>query len=172
MVLIWVFTYASSQVTAWVRFAYRFIHSDIGIWAERNMGFPVALVVKNSLQCRRCWFDPWVGRIPWRRAWQPISVLFPGESHGQRSLAGYSPQNRKELDTSEATEHAHNWNIWETARASLFISICLTLNFSLPGGLRIKTFYQYMVVIITQRDNSKRSNRGCKDSNDLALKVT
>ena len=36
-------------------------------------------------------FDPWVGKIPWRREWQPTPVLLPGEFHGQRSLAGYSP---------------------------------------------------------------------------------
>ena len=35
-------------------------------------------------------FDPWVGKIPWRRAWQPTPVYLPGESHGQRSLAGWS----------------------------------------------------------------------------------
>ena len=34
--------------------------------------------------------DPWVGKIPWRRAWQPAPVFLPGESHGQRSLAGHS----------------------------------------------------------------------------------
>ena len=36
-------------------------------------------------------FDPWVGKIPWKRAWQPTSVSLPGESHGQRSLARYRP---------------------------------------------------------------------------------
>ena len=36
--------------------------------------------------------DPWAGKIPWRRAWQPTPVLLPGESHGQRSLVGYSSQ--------------------------------------------------------------------------------
>ena len=36
-------------------------------------------------------FDPWVGKIPWRRAWQPTPVFLPGESHGQRRLAGYCP---------------------------------------------------------------------------------
>ena len=36
-------------------------------------------------------FDPWVGKIPWRRVWQPTPVFLPGESHGQRSLVGYSP---------------------------------------------------------------------------------
>ena len=41
------------------------------------------------------------GKIPWRRKWQPTSVFLPGESHGQRSLAGYSPWGCKELDTTE-----------------------------------------------------------------------
>ena len=44
---------------------------------------------------------------PWRRAWQPTPVFLPGESHGQRSLASYSPRGHKEADTAEATEHTH-----------------------------------------------------------------
>ena len=40
-------------------------------------------------------FDPWVGKIPWRRAQQPTPVFSPGESHGQRSLVGCSPQGRR-----------------------------------------------------------------------------
>ena len=47
-------------------------------------------------------FGPWVGKIPWRGAWQPTPVLLPGESHGQRSLAGYSPRGPKESDTTVA----------------------------------------------------------------------
>ena len=46
-------------------------------------------------------FDPWAGKIPWRRAWQPTRVFSPGEFHGQRSLVGCSPQGHKELDTTE-----------------------------------------------------------------------
>ena len=64
------------------------------------------LVVKNlpaNAGDVRLGFDPWVGKIPWRRAWQPTSVFLPGESHGQRSLAGYSPRGRTESDTIEAT---------------------------------------------------------------------
>ena len=53
------------------------------------------------LQCGRPGFDPWVGKIPWRRKWQPIPIFFPGESHGRRSLVGYSPRGRKESDTTE-----------------------------------------------------------------------
>ena len=65
-------------------------------------GLPWWLSVRESAcQCRRPGFDPWVGKIPWSREWQPTSVFLPGESHGQRSLAGYSPWDRKESDTTE-----------------------------------------------------------------------
>ena len=53
------------------------------------------------LQCGRPGFDPWVGKIPWRRKWQPTPVFLPREFHGQRSLVGYSSRGRKELDTTE-----------------------------------------------------------------------
>ena len=48
-------------------------------------------------------FDRWVGKIPWERKWQPTPVFLPGESRGQRSLAGYSPWGRKESETTELT---------------------------------------------------------------------
>ena len=69
-------------------------------------GFPDGTIVKNPLansRCKRSGFDPWVGKIPWRRRWQPTPVFLPGESHGQRSLEGYSPWGCKESDTTEAT---------------------------------------------------------------------
>ena len=53
------------------------------------------------LQCGRRGFDPWVEKIPWRRKWQPTSVLLPGKFHGWRSLVGYSPWGCKESDTTE-----------------------------------------------------------------------
>ena len=55
--------------------------------------------LRICLQCRRPRFDPWVGKIPWRRERQPTPVFLRGESHGQRR--GYSPQCRKALDTTE-----------------------------------------------------------------------
>ena len=61
----------------------------------------VAQMVKHLLQCRRPGFDPWVGKILWRRKWQLTPVLLPGESHGQKSLAGYSPWGHKESDRTE-----------------------------------------------------------------------
>ena len=62
------------------------------------------MIKESAWQCRRCRLDPWVGKIPWRRQWQPTLIFLPGESHEQRSLAGYSPWGHKELDT---TEHTH-----------------------------------------------------------------
>ena len=61
-----------------------------------------------TCQCRRpkrCRFDPWVGKIPWRRKALPNPVFLPGDSLGQRSLAGYSPYGHKELDMTEAAKH-------------------------------------------------------------------
>ena len=57
-------------------------------------GFPDGTVVKNppaNTGDSRCWFDPWVRKIPWRRKEQPALVFLPGKFHGQRSLVGYSP---------------------------------------------------------------------------------
>ena len=62
---------------------------------EKVVGFPGGTSHKEpTCQCRRYkkhGFNPWVGKIPWRRMWQPTPVFFPGESHGERSLEGYSP---------------------------------------------------------------------------------
>ena len=69
---------------------------------QDTKGFPGEAIGKEPAgQCRRnkrCRFNPWVGKIHWRRAWQPTSVFLPGESHGQRSLEGYSPWGHKESD--------------------------------------------------------------------------
>ena len=45
--------------------------------------------------------DPWVGKIPWKKKWKPITVFLPEKFHGQRSLVGYTPWGHKELDTAE-----------------------------------------------------------------------
>ena len=66
------------------------------------------LVVKNpptNARRRRHGFDPWVGKIPWRRKWQPTPVFLAGKFHGQRSLVGYSPWGhrvRHDLETNNS----------------------------------------------------------------------
>ena len=61
----------------------------------------MAQTEKRLLQCGRPGLNPWIRKIPWRRKWQPTPLLLPGKFHGRRSLVGYSPWGRKELDTTE-----------------------------------------------------------------------
>ena len=68
---------SSGPVVAWVW--------DHGMWASHG-----ASDKESACQFRRRRFVPWVGKIPWRRKWQPTPIFLPGESHGQRSLVGYS----------------------------------------------------------------------------------
>ena len=82
--------------------------------------FPGCLVVKKKKKkkkatskcwrCRRHRFNPWVGKIPWRRNWQPTAVFLLGKSHRWRSLVGYSPWGRRVglsnwADTHTASPH-------------------------------------------------------------------
>ena len=61
----------------------------------------------DGLQCGRPRFNPWVRKIPWRSDWLPTPVFLPGESHRQRSLAGYHFKGRKESDMTEWLTHTH-----------------------------------------------------------------
>ena len=59
----------------------------------RRLTLAFSLVAQQSRispQCMRCRLNPWVRKIPWRRVWQPTPLFLPGESHGQRSLVGYT----------------------------------------------------------------------------------
>ena len=66
------------------------------------------------LQCERPGFEPWFGKIPWRRKWQSTPVLLPGKSHGQRSLAGCSLWGHKESDMTERLQFTSLWilRVW------------------------------------------------------------
>ena len=94
-ILVWVavpFSRGSSQTRGWIQVSHtagRFFT----IWATR--------ATCQRGRHKRLGFDPWVGKIPWRRAWQPTPVFLPGEVHGQRSLVGYSPWGHRESDTTE-----------------------------------------------------------------------
>ena len=58
-------------------------------------------MIKNPTASKRHRFDPWVGKISWRRAWKPTPVFLPGEFCGWRSLVGYSPWGHKESNMTE-----------------------------------------------------------------------
>ena len=71
------------------------------LFPYQHGAFLVAQMVKKLPATQETVFDPWVGKISWRREWQPTPEFFPGEFHGQRSLVGYSPGGHKESDTTE-----------------------------------------------------------------------
>ena len=88
-----------------------FLHShfitsikDIGLLKWLNGKEPAC----QWRRCKRCWFDPWVEKIPCRRKWQPTPLFLPGKSHGQRNQVGYSPWACKEVDTAEHWIHTHS----------------------------------------------------------------
>ena len=93
------------------------------------MGFPDGSMVKkppaNVGAVGDCGLNPWVGKILWRRKWQPISVFLPGESHGRRSLVGYSPRGHKELDMTERL-HFHFHFIAYKASALVCMLSCFS----------------------------------------------
>ena len=68
------------------------------------MGFPGDTSGKESAhrKYKRCRFNPWVGKIPWKSIWQPTPLFLPGESHVQKSMEGYSPQGRKDSGMTKA----------------------------------------------------------------------
>ena len=82
--------------------------TSIFLFVKWDKGFPGSASGKESAcQCRRCKrhrFDPLIEKILWSRKWPPTPVFLPRESHGQRSLAGYSPWGHKESDTTEQSQ--------------------------------------------------------------------
>ena len=98
------------KLLTWINLLVFFGHL---FWAALSRGLSGK---ESACQCRRCWrqqFDPWIGKIPWRRKWQPTPVFLPEKFHGQRNLVGYIPWICKELDT---TEHTHTCSILSNVR--------------------------------------------------------
>ena len=88
---------------------------------------------ESACQCRRPGFDPWVRKSPWRRKWQPTPVFLPGKSHGERSLAGYSPWGHKE---SDITEHlnTHTHFLLQSDIRSTQCAVLLTVFLEFPSS--------------------------------------
>ena len=97
---------------------------------------------ESACQCRRhkrCGFDPWVRKIPWRRKWQPTTVFLPGESHGWRSLAGLQiPVHeiaKSQTRLAHTCTHTHTPSGWHIpAYITLFVLQFLVLPFGLTLG--------------------------------------
>ena len=82
------------------------LHSFLNCYYGYHRASQVLSGKESACQCRRhrrCGFDPWIGKILWRRKLHSTAVFLPKTSHGQRSSAGHSPRGPKE---SDFTEHA------------------------------------------------------------------
>ena len=91
----------------------------------------VVQTVKNPPAMWETWFNPWVGKIPWRRARQLTPVFLPGEFNGQRSLADYSPWGCKESDVTEWLSVARHFLTSDDLQhmfTLLFLEIPLSVN--------------------------------------------
>ena len=86
----------------------------------------MAQTVKNLPKWGRHGFDPWVRKIPWRRAWQPTPVFLPGESPWTEEPGGHSPWGCTELDATEPwSQHStaqHMYGILSSAKSDSFTS--------------------------------------------------
>ena len=111
------------------------------------------------LETQEAGFHPSVGKIPWRRKWQPTPVLLPGDSHGQRSLADYSPLDHKGLDTTEATLH--------TCREAEHVFIYLLV--MCRSSLEKSIFKFFVHLSISERQGGVKKIRICWDSEKLTL---
>ena len=95
-VLPWVVFIAEGHISMLAALSYKGLDTDTML--QYAVGFPGGSVSgkESACQCRRHGFNHWVWKIPWKREWLPTPVFLPGESHGQRSLMGYSPWGPKE----------------------------------------------------------------------------
>ena len=85
--------------------------SHLNRWGKTCRASQVAQWWRTVCQCRRhkgCKFDPWIGKIPWSRKWQPTPIFLRGKFHGERILAGYSPWGLKESAMAEHTYTKEN----------------------------------------------------------------
>ena len=96
------------------------------------------------LQCRRPRVNSWVGKSPWRRKWQPTRVFLPGESHGQRNLAGYSSWNWQESDMTQQLNHP----LLDGIRKSCNSPFCLRLDFANISVVVVMDFANILVVVV------------------------
>ena len=102
----------------------------------RSFGLPMWFSSEESAcQCRRHRFDPWAGKIPWRRKWQPTPVFLPGESHGQRSLGGLQFMGLQSRTTT--TDHLETFSIYHFPKSSS----TLLLNWSFVVA---KLFFEFV----------------------------
>ena len=76
-------------------------------FSDQSSYFCIWIGIPLQYRRHRRWaFNPWIGKIPWRRKWPLTPVFLPRESHGQRSLVGYSPRGGRRFRQDWATQHS------------------------------------------------------------------
>ena len=145
-------------------------------WVQCNYrASQVVLVVKNPPanedRHKRCGLNPWVGKIPQRRKWQPTPVFLSGESHGQWSLMGCSPQGRTELDTTKQLSMHTQYN-WDGNQGLRCICTLLVLKLKKMGFHHIipYIFVVAYVIFCIVREMSSRANRYRNYVNQTGMK--
>ena len=103
---------------------------------------------ESACQCRKRGFSPWVGKISWRRKWQPTPVFLPGKFHGHRSLAGYSPWGLKELVTTSQLNNNVKTSLclspvllFSVSFGKLFLTMSICLNLLLWAEYLLKASF-------------------------------
>ena len=111
-------TFSESYITVSISYIHIYIYwyvcvciyIYIYIYLYIHLGFPGGTSGKEPAcqyrRHKRCRFNPWVGKIPWRKAWRPFQYSCLENLYGERSLAGCHPWGCKESDMTEAAEHA------------------------------------------------------------------
>ena len=79
------------EVSIGLMVAIKLIKDSLTVFWASQVALMIKNLAANAGDKEKSRFNPWVRKIPWRRAWQPSPVFLPGESHGQRSLAVYGP---------------------------------------------------------------------------------
>ena len=124
------------------------------LFAPPHVGFPGGASDKErTYQCqrlKRCRFHPWVRKIPWRRAWQPTPVFLPADSHGQRSLAAYGPQDDSHTRLKWLSTHMPVSELSSPALASV-----ISMPFS-PRALSSNLLLLICWDIISMRDSNNK----------------
>ena len=123
-------------------------------WTELNWrlleGFPGGASVKESAcQCRRhkrYEFDPWVGEIPWRRAWQPTPVFLPGESHRQRYLVGLHGVTKTWTGLKQLGMHTHSHDIYKMVR-TIIVSRVISIGYFKSRSTNVQHLPQVFIFV-------------------------
>ena len=114
-------------------------------------GLPKWLSGKESAcQSRRLGFHSWVGKIPWRRKWQLTPVFLPQETHGQRTVVGYSPWSCKETQLKQLSTYmvylVHSFSFMFSINICLVIVISYVLYVSMSCYIEMSMFQQLCVL--------------------------